>query len=221
MVEEGLLAMLLQTLHGLLHRAAEPLPSPVHADEELVDGTDDDDEPHGARLGVPPAFRDEDAAPPPPSAARATAAEPMDVDVHSPSVALPAWEPEAEAAAAAAADAAAEAEHVVSAKSPVISTHLYSQLAYDVRYTLNHPPLAIQLISRPLLIPLLMRCLALVQGSSATQTLHTLSLTVAITLSHALTLILALTLALTLTLALAQIGAPSPSTLAAKPRPYP
>ena len=48
---------------------------------------------------------------------------------------------------------------MVSATSPVIAKHLYSQLAYDVRYTLNHPPLAYELISKSEHVPLLLRCL--------------------------------------------------------------
>ena len=56
------------------------------------------------------------------------------------------------------------AELVVSAKSPIVSSHLYSQVCYDVRYTLNHLPLADAFMRRGELLPLLLRCLSLCQG---------------------------------------------------------
>ena len=59
---------------------------------------------------------------------------------------------------------AVEAEEVVSARSALITKHIYSQLAYDVRYALNHAPLAQQLVEAAHLVPLLMRCHTLVQG---------------------------------------------------------
>ena len=49
-------------------------------------------------------------------------------------------------------------------RSALISTHLYSQVAYDVRYALNHAPIAVQLVSDGGLLPLLLRSLALTQG---------------------------------------------------------
>ena len=56
------------------------------------------------------------------------------------------------------------AEHGVVVKAHVISAHLYAQLCYDVRYTLNHAPLAAQLLRQSELLPLLLRSISLVQG---------------------------------------------------------
>ena len=56
------------------------------------------------------------------------------------------------------------ADGLVSALSTVVQSHLYSQLCYDIRYALNHPPIAKGLFEEASLFPLLLRSLALLQG---------------------------------------------------------
>lgn len=53
---------------------------------------------------------------------------------------------------------------VVSMASSVVQPHLYSQLCYDIRYALNHPPISLNLYTEPRLLPIFLESLELLQG---------------------------------------------------------
>ncbi|KAL1519345.1 hypothetical protein AB1Y20_022871 [Prymnesium parvum] len=53
---------------------------------------------------------------------------------------------------------------VVSVTSAVVQSHLYSQLCYDIRYALNHPPISRKLYSEPRLLPIFLESLELLQA---------------------------------------------------------